>query len=91
MSRENEKGFVVCRNNRRYTRGTKGSHSATSHSVVIPMSCPSGSRPVAIHHTHPGGSLNLSPPDKAMARQFRVPVCVKAQGRVKCYRVREKS
>ena len=89
MSRENEKGFVVCKGSKGHTKGK--TVTGTRNSVTIPMSCPRGSRPVAIHHTHPGGSLKLSPPDKAMARQFRVPVCVKAQGRVKCYRVREKS
>jgi len=88
MANNNEVGFVVCKNNK-YSRGRKV--EGTRNSVSIPISCPAGSKPVALSHTHPSGSLKLSPQDIRTGREKRLPVCVKARGVVKCYRIKRRA
>lgn len=82
----NEFGFTVCSNGK-ITKGP--TVTGDSHSVVIPMVCPAGSKVIGLHHSHPGGSLELSKRDIRTAREKGIPfVCVRARKRVKCYRIR---
>ena len=83
---EKERGFTFCRNGQpRKGIEVKG----TDHSVAIPISCPDSSRPQALVHTHPGGSLELSPQDIKTMREKGLPVCVRAGNKVKCYRPKQ--
>lgn len=82
----NERGYTFCRNG----RPRKGIEvRGDSHSVQIPISCPAGSKPAALFHTHPGGSLQLSPQDIKTMREKGLPVCIRVGNRVKCYRPRK--
>ena len=79
---ERERGYTVCTGKKR-GRQVVGE----PHSVSIPVECPAGSRPRALYHTHPGGSLQPSSQDMQAARQHNLPVCVRAGKRIKCYLV----
>lgn len=80
---DREYGFPICKNGR-ITKGktVKGD----SHSVAVPLVCPLGSKVIAIHHSHPGGSLQLSPQDIKTMHEKGLPVCIKAGNKVKCWR-----
>lgn len=78
-----ERGYTFCKNG----KPTKGIETTgTSHSVSFPISCPTGSKPRAIFHIHPSGSLRPSAQDMKESRRLNLPVCIKAGGRVRCYR-----
>ena len=85
---EKERGFTVCRNGR-LKKGPEVKGDASS--VAIPIRCPAGSKPVALMHTHPSGSLGLSSKDIQTMREKGLPVCVKAGGKIKCYRPSKKT
>lgn len=79
-----ERGYTVCNNGKsRLSRGPQV--TGTESTVSIPISCPSGSRPVALFHTHPNGSPISSVDIKTM-REKKLPVCIKANGKVKCWK-----
>ena len=82
-----ERGYTVCRNGG-ITRGPQV--SGDSHSVSIPINCPSGSKPAALFHTHPGGDLAMSPQDIRTMKEKGLPVCIRVGNRVKCYRPKRK-
>ena len=85
MSEKLERGYTVCRNG----KITKGQTVVgLPSSVSIPVVCPAGSQPRALFHTHPGGSLQLSPQDIKTMREKGLPVCIKAGTRIKCYKPR---
>lgn len=78
-----ERGYTYCKNG----RPKKGIEvTGDAHSVAIPISCPAGSKPKALVHTHPGGSLQLSPQDIKTMREKGLPVCVRARNKIRCYR-----
>ena len=80
---EVERGYTFCKNG----KPQKGIEvTGGSHSVAIPISCPAGSKPAALMHTHPGGSLDLSPQDIKTMREKGLPVCVRAGNKIRCYR-----
>lgn len=79
----NERGYTFCLNG----RPRKGVEvQGGTHDVAIPVSCPPGSTPRALFHTHPGGTLEMSHRDIKTMYEKNLPVCIKAQGRIKCYR-----
>jgi len=83
MSEKLERGYTVCSNG----KITKGKTViGLPSSVSIPISCPAGSKPAALMHTHPSGSLELSPQDIKTMREKGLPVCVRAGNKIKCYR-----
>jgi len=81
----NEYGYVVCKNGKlvksKTTIGTP-----TSVSVPVSFSCPAGSKPRAIFHTHPSGSLQPSAQDMKAAQQHNLPICIRGGKKIKCYR-----
>lgn len=78
-----ERGYTFCKNG----KPRKGLEvTGDAHSVAIPISCPVGSKPVALVHTHPSGSLQLSPQDIKTMREKGLPVCVRAGNKIRCYR-----
>lgn len=80
---EKERGFTFCKNGRL----RKGPEViGETHSVVIPVSCPAGSKPRALVHTHPGGSLQLSPQDIKTMKEKNIPGCVRVGNKIRCYR-----
>ena len=80
---EKERGYTFCKNG----RAQKGTEvTGGTHSVSIPISCTAGSKPRALVHTHPGGSLQLSPQDIKTMHEKGLPVCVRAGNKVRCYR-----
>lgn len=80
---ERERGFTFCKNGRL----RKGPEAiGETHSVAIPVSCPAGSKPRALVHTHPGGSLQLSPQDIKTMKEKNIPVCVRVGNKVRCWR-----
>lgn len=86
---EREVGFVVCKTKKGgHIRGKTavGSHDA----VTIPVKCPPGSKPVAIHHSHPSGSVQPSSQDIKTAREFNLPVCIRGGRKIKCYKPRRR-
>lgn len=89
MSQENEIGHVVCRDRRgRLFPGPV--REGNSHNVDVPVKCPKGSQPVALWHTHPSGSLQLSDRDIKTGQQFRLPhVCTSngKPGTTRCYEI----
>ena len=86
MGQERERGYPVCTDGKKITRGPTVNGDRTS--VKIPNSCPSGTRRVALFHTHTSGNIHYSDQDIRAARQTKTPmVCVKANNKVKCYRV----
>lgn len=88
---EKERGYTVCRNGR-LKKGIEVKGDA--HSVSIPTKCPSGSKPVALFHTHPGpppfGSLTPSPLDIKTMHEKGLPICIKAGNKIKCYRPKKR-
>jgi len=80
---EVERGYTFCRNGKLW-KGIEVKGDA--HSVSIPIVCPAGSKPAALMHTHPGGSLDLSPQDIRTMREKGLPVCVRVGNKIKCYR-----
>ena len=80
---EKERGYTFCKNG-----GPRKGIEVTGdvNSVAIPMSCPPGSKPRALFHTHPGGSLAMSPLDIKTMREKGLPVCIRAGNKIKCYR-----
>ncbi len=80
---EKERGYTLCRNGK-LKKGIEVKGDA--HSVAIPIVCPTGSKPAGLMHTHPGGSLELSPQDIKTMHEKGLPVCVKAGNKIKCYR-----
>lgn len=85
---EKERGYTVCKNGK-LKKGPEVTGDTSS--VAIPIRCPAGSKPAALMHTHPGGSLELSPQDIKTMRDKGLPVCVKAGGRIKCWRPSKKT
>lgn len=83
----NERGYTVCRNGK-LKKGPEA--TGGTHNVVVNVTCPAGSKPRALFHTHPGGNIRPSPQDLITAQQHNLPVCVKAQGKVRCYRPKQK-
>lgn len=85
----NEIGFILCRTRRGRTRaGPICIGDRTS--VNVPVKCPAGSRPEALWHTHPSGSLTLSGQDIQTGQNHGIPhVCVSDghKGSTKCYKV----
>lgn len=82
----NERGYSLCTDGRKITKGRTAVGSPTN--VVVP-GCPSGLGRVGIFHTHPGGTPHLSALDIAEAKRLGIPLmCVKARGVIKCYRMR---
>jgi len=82
-----ERGYTFCKNG----KPKKGIEvTGETHSVSIPISCPAGSKPRALVHTHPGGSLQLSPQDIKTMKQKGLPVCVRAGNKIRCYRPKRK-
>lgn len=80
-----ERGYTFCKNG----KPTKGIEvTGDSHSVSVPVGCPAGSKPRAIFHTHPSGSLRPSAQDLKAARRHNLPVCIRAGRKVRCYRPR---
>ncbi len=83
---DKERGYTFCRNG----KPRKGPEATgDSHSVAFPISCPAGSKPAALMHTHPGGSLQLSPQDIKTMHGKNLPVCVRVGNKIKCYRPRK--
>ncbi len=80
---DKERGYTVCRNGK-LKKGIEVKGDA--HSVSIPINCPAGSKPAALMHTHPSGSLQLSPRDIKTMHEKGLPVCVKVGNKIKCYR-----
>ena len=79
----NERGYTFCKG----TRPRKGPEvHGGPNSVGFPIACPRGSKPKALFHTHPGGSLSLSPQDIKTMNNTKLPVCVRVGNKVKCYR-----
>ncbi len=84
---DKERGYTVCKNGK-LEKGIEV--IGTTSSVSIPISCPVGSKPRALVHTHPGGSLALSPQDIKTMHETGLPVCVRAGGKIKCWKPRKK-
>ena len=84
---DKEHGFPICKNG----GVTKGrTVTGDEHAVIVPLVCPRGSKVIGVHHSHPGGSLQLSQLDIRTAHEKRLKyVCVKAQGKTKCYRFKK--
>ena len=85
---EREVGYTVCRNGK-LKKGFESKGDA--HSVSIPVSCPAGTKPVGLMHTHPGGSLQLSPQDIKTMHEKKLPVCVRVGNKIKCYRPQKRA
>ncbi len=82
-----ERGYTFCKNG----KPRKGVEvTGDTHSVAIPISCPAGSEPRALFHTHPGGTLEMSPQDIKTMREKNLPVCIKAGNKIRCYRPKGK-
>ena len=80
---DKERGYTFCKNG----RPRKGPEvTGDRSSVAFPITCPAGSKPRALVHTHPGGSLQLSPQDIKTMRAKNLPVCVRVGSKIKCYR-----
>lgn len=79
-----ERGYTACRRNGKLRKGIEV--IGDSHNVSIPIVCPPGSKPAGLMHTHPGGSLQLSPKDIKTMHEKGLPVCIKAGTRIKCWR-----
>lgn len=78
-----ERGYTFCKNG----KPRKGVEvTGDAHSVAIPISCPPGSTPRALVHTHPGGSLDLSNQDIKTMHEKGLPVCVRVGNKIRCYR-----
>ena len=88
----NEIGFLLCKTRRgRVRAGPIMIGDRTS--VTIPVRCPAGSRPEALWHTHPSGTLRLSGQDIKTGEVNGIPhVCVSdgRQGSTVCFRMRRK-
>ncbi len=83
-----ERGYTVCRNGR-LKKGIEV--TGDSHSVAIPISCPTGSKPAALFHTHPGGSIQMSAQDIKTMNAKGLPVCIRVGDKIKCYRPRKRT
>lgn len=79
-----ERGYTFCKRGKKLTRGVESTGDA--HSVSVSVGCPPRSKPRAIFHTHPSGSLQPSARDLDAAKQHNLPVCIKAGRKVRCYR-----
>lgn len=80
---EKERGYTFCKNG----KPRKGIEvTGDANRVSFPIGCPSGSKPRALFHTHPGGSLQLSPQDIKTMREKNLPVCIRAGNKIRCYR-----
>ena len=87
-----EIGFLLCKTSRGKVRaGPIMIGDRTS--VSIPVGCPAGSRPVALWHTHPSGSLRLSGQDIKTGEVNGIPhVCVSdgRKGTTRCFRIKRR-
>lgn len=81
---EVERGYTVCDNGTsKLRRGPQV--TGTESTIGIPITCPGGSRPVALFHTHPNGTP-ISTRDIATMKEKRLPVCIKARGKIRCWK-----
>jgi proteasome lid subunit RPN8/RPN11 len=87
---KNEIGMIICKSQAgRLSSGPL--QQGNRNSVKVPVSCPSGSKPVALWHTHPSGSLELSEADIRTSLEHRIPYCCVSNGKngsTRCYRVK---
>jgi len=83
-----ECGFLICKGGNRLVKGPVVCGGPTS--VTIPMSCPEGTRPWALTHTHLSGNPVLSETDKQTGRTHGISfVCTKtAKYGTRCYRIK---
>jgi len=81
---ETERGYTICGGRGGIRKGPEV--RGTTNAVAIPIKCPSGSKPVGLMHTHPAGSLQLSPKDLKTMHEKKIPVCIRAGNKVKCWR-----
>ncbi len=85
-----EHGFTICQGaSGKLTRGPEA--VGDRHQVSIDVTCPRGSRPIGLFHTHPGGSTNPSHADLDMAQKFHIDylcIAVPETGRIACLKVR---
>lgn len=88
MGQRNEIGFSLCEaDDGKLHAGPISEGTPTS--VRIPISCPTNTRLVGLHHTHPGGIAQPSATDIKSARKVGVEVlCIDADGDLACFRVR---
>lgn len=82
---EKEKGFPICSDGKGITKGK--TVTGGPHAVSVPLLCPPNLQVIGVHHSHPGGSLQLSRQDIRTAKDKNLSfVCVKAKGKVRCYK-----
>ena len=81
---KNERGYTFCKGGGKIRKGPEV--TGTPSNVAIPVRCPSGTKPRALFHTHPGGSIRMSPQDIKTMREKNIPVCVRVGNKVRCYR-----
>lgn len=88
---KNEIGMLICRSkDGRLHPGPI--YEGNKSSVRVPINCPAGSKPAALWHTHPSGSVQLSDTDIDTGKKFNLPfVCASTgkQGSTRCYRIRK--
>lgn len=85
--REVERGYTLCKNGR-LKKGIEV--KGDTNSVSIPIRCPAGSKPAALMHTHPGGTLTPSPLDIKTMHEKGLPICIRAGNKVKCYKPKQR-
>lgn len=88
---EYETAFTICEKGGQLCRGSQSAGSLTA--VSINVDCPSGYKPIGIHHTHPMGQAVPSDADVAEMKKLRLHnMCISVPsgpnaGELKCYRV----
>jgi hypothetical protein len=89
-----EHGFVICdrgtgRGEDRLVRGPES--SGHTYGVNVDVSCPIGSKPICLWHTHPKtGNINPSEADMKAAKDNKIPwlcVAIPETGESRCYPV----
>ncbi len=87
-----EEGFTICRRNNRLLRGMQVT-GRNDQAVSLPVSCPSGGKPIGLWHSHPvsgGGSTDPSPQDISEAKRFGLKflcITVPEKGVTRCHRI----
>ena len=87
---KHEIGLIICKSQSgRLSSGPL--QRGDRNSVKVPVRCPAGSKPVALWHTHPSGSLELSEADIQTSRDHHIPFCCVSNGKkgsTRCYRIK---
>jgi proteasome lid subunit RPN8/RPN11 len=90
---EYETAFTICQKGNEICRGSESKGSLTA--VSLDIGCPSGWKPIGIHHTHPGGNSNPSDADYSEMKKLRLQrMCISVPsgdnaGDMECYNVDE--